>query len=412
LESQWFIGFAVALGIGLLIGVERERRKGDGPQRAAAGIRTFTLASLAGFTAITAGGPILFAVVMFAVSSLVALAYWLTGREDPGLTTEISLILTVLLGGLAPSHPVQAAAIGVATAILLAARLRLHRFVNETLSESELRDGLILAAATFVVLPLLPSQPIDPFGALNPRNIWTTAVLVMGISSAGYVAERLLGPKYGLAAAGLASGFVSSTATIGAMGTRARQQSAVLMPASVGAILSTVATVVQLAIVLGATSVPTLQTLAPALLLGSAAAAAYAIAFGMRRTLPDVPMTETARGRAFSPRTALLFAGTLAVVLLATALVGSRFGTAGIAVTAALAGLVDAHSPAIAVASLVATGHITPPEAVLPILLAFSTNAISKGVLAYVSGGTAFALRVVPGLALVAGAVWLGSLLF
>lgn len=412
METRWFVSFAVALGIGLLIGVERERRKGSGSQRAAAGVRTFTLASLAGLAATLAGGPLLLATATAGAALFVAIAYWSGARDDPGLTTEIALILTLLLGGLSVDHSEQAAAIGILAAILLASRTWLHNFVNRTLSDDELRDGLILAAATFIVLPLLPNQTIDPFGALNPRSIWTTAVLVMGISSIGYVAERLLGPKYGLAAAGLASGFVSSTATIGAMGTRALQQSALLVPASVGAILSTVATVVQLAIVLGATSIPTLQTLAPALLLGGAAAVVYAIGFGMRRRQPDVPSTETPRGRAFNPRTALLFAGTLAVVLLATAIVASRFGTVGIAVTAALAGLVDAHSPAIAVASLVATGQLTPSEAVLPILLAFSTNAISKSVLAFASGGAAFALRVVPGLALVAGAVWSGGLFF
>ena len=365
-----------------------------------------------GLAAMLAGGSLLLATVAAAAALLVAIAYWSGSRDDPGLTTEIALILTLVLGGLCVDHFEQAAAIGILTAILLASRTWLHHFVNQTLSDNELRDGLILAAATFIILPLLPNQPIDPFGALNPRSIWTTAVLVMGLSSAGYVAERLLGPKYGLAVAGLASGFVSSTATIGAMGTRARQQSTLLVPASVGAILSTMATIVQLAIVLGATSMPTLQALAPALLLGGAAALAYAVAFGLWRKQPDVSITETARGRAFNPRTALVFAGTLAVVLLATAMVGSRFGTAGIAVTAALAGLVDAHSPAIAVASLVATGHIAPSEAVLPILLAFSTNAISKGVLAFASGGTAFALRVVPGLVLVAGAVWSGGVLF
>ncbi len=412
LDTRWFVSLAVALGVGLLIGVERERRKGAGLQRAAAGVRTFTLASLAGLAAMLAGGSLVLATAAAAAALLVAIAYWSGPREDPGLTTEIALVLTVLLGGLSVDHSEQAAAVGILTAILLASRTWLHHFVNKTLSASELRDGLILAAASFIVLPLLPNQPIDPFGALNPSSIWTTAVLVMGISSAGYVAERLLGPRYGLAVAGLASGFVSSTATIGAMGTRSRQQVALLVPASVGAILSTVATVVQLAIVLSATSMPTLQTLAPALLCGGAAAVAYAFAFGLLRRQPELTITETARGRAFNPRTALLFAGTLAVVLLVTAVVGSRFGTVGVALTAALAGLVDAHSPAIAVASLVATGRLTPSEAVLPILLAFSSNAISKGGLALVSGGTAFAVRVVPGLALVAGAVWFGGLLF
>lgn len=358
----------------------------------------------------TAGGPILLAVATSAASVLVALAYWSGDRDDPGLTTEIALIVTVMLGGLALENSVLAAAIGVAAAILLATRTLLHGFVKTKLSESELRDGLILAAATFIILPLLPNQPIDPFGAINPRNIWTIAILVMAISGAGYVAERLLGPRYGLPAAGFASGFVSSTATIGAMGSRVRQQPTLLIPASVGAILSTVATVVQLAIVLAATSLQTLWELAPALALAGGAAVAYSIAYGLKRSVANMPAPTQQKGRAFSPYAAILFAAILAVVLLATAVVDARYGSAGLAVTTALAGLVDAHSPAIAVATLVATGHIRASDAVLPIMAAFTTNSIGKIGLAVVSGGPRFAVGVVPGLVLTVVGLWLGGI--
>ncbi len=91
-----------------------------------------------------------------------------------------------------------------------------------------MRDALIFAGATLVVLPLLPNQPMGPYDALNPRSIWIVVILVMAISAAGYILIRLLGARFGLPIAGFASGFISSTATIGAMGTRVRRK----LPAS------------------------------------------------------------------------------------------------------------------------------------------------------------------------------------
>ncbi len=128
------------------------------------------------------------------------------------------------------------------------------------LTESELHDALIFAAATLVVLPLVPDRSMGPYGALNPRSIWLIVILIMAISATGYVAVRMLGAKFGLPIAGLAAGFISSTATIAAMGGRVTKQNDVIAGAVAGAVLSTVATVMQMAIVLGATSLPTLYS--------------------------------------------------------------------------------------------------------------------------------------------------------
>src|SRR5579884_2406459 len=120
--------FAVALGVGLLIGAERERRKGEGPSRAPAGIRSFAISSLAGAVAFSVGGQWLLSIVTVGVFALTALAYWQARSDDPGLTSEIALVLTVLLGGLSMQNPPLAAGLGVATTILLAVRLPLHHF--------------------------------------------------------------------------------------------------------------------------------------------------------------------------------------------------------------------------------------------------------------------------------------------
>jgi uncharacterized membrane protein (DUF4010 family) len=233
----------------------------------------------------------------------------------------------------------------------------------------------------------------------------------MAVSAAGHIATRALGARYGLPVAGLAGGFISSTATIGAMGSRARAHPDLLHAATTAAVLSTVATVVQLTVVLGVTNLPALLAFAPSLAVAGLSAIAYAVAFGVRqKPAADEPADHTS-GRAFSLVTALGFSAMLTVVLVATSVVGARFGTAGLAVTAGLAGFVDVHSAGVAIATQVATGQIESKDSLLPLLVAFSTNSISKAVFAVLGGGIAFAARVIPGLLLVAMCAWLGMLI-
>ena len=403
------LNLVVALGIGLLIGAERERRKGEGSARSPAGIRTFTVTSLAGAVSFIVGAELLLAIVTAGVTTLTAIAYWRGSNDDPGLTTEIALILTVLLGGLSTQQPALAGGLAVIVAVLLASRTRIHRFVRSVLTEDELDDILIFAGATLVVLPLIPDRSMGPYGALNPHSIWVLVVLVMAISGGGYIAVRMLGTRFGLPIAGLASGFISSTATIAAMGARVKATADVMTAAVAGAVLSTIATIAQMAIVLGATSWPTLRTLSIALTGAGLTAVIYGTIFTIL-TLHQKAGEEAKGGRAFNLTTALVFALTLSCIIVAAAALQDWFGENGIILAAALAGLVDAHSAAISVASLVASGKMSAADAVLPILTGLSTNTISKLLLAGTSGDRSFAVRVIPGLILVVLAAWAGTI--
>ena len=402
------VNLAVALGIGLLIGAERERRKGKGPSRSPAGIRTFAVASLAGAISFAAGGEILLAVTTAGAIVLTALAYFRSRSDDPGLTSEIALILTVLLGGLSMRQPVLAAGVAVTLAALLASRTRLHHFVRSVLTERELTDGLIFAGATLVVLPLLPDQQIGPYGALNPRSIWIIVILVMAISAAGYILVRILGNRFGLAIAGLASGFISSVATIGAMGTRAKTTPAVLGAAVAGAVLSTVATVVQMAAVLAATSMAVLRELSIPLFCAGLVAASYGVFFTIK-ALRETEQVDSQAGHAFSFSSAIILALTLSGILVVSAALQENFGEIGVIVGATLAGFADTHSAAVSIASLVAAGKLSSTDAISPILAALSTNTISKVIVSWTSGGRPYALRLIPGLLLVISAAWAGT---
>lgn len=404
-----YASWAVALGIGLLIGIERERRKGEGAKRAAAGLRTFAITSLLGAASMKIGGAVLLSVAAAGVLGLTVLAYYRTHSEDPGLTTEIALVLTLILGGLAIREPLEAAALAVVVAILLAARQPMHRFARDVLTQSELRSGLIFAAATLVVWPVIPGGYFGPFAAVNPRSIWTVVILIMAISAGGYVAVRALGSRYGLPMSGFASGFVSSSATIAAMGARTVAEPAMLGPAVAGAVLSTVATVAQITVVIAATSPATALALAAPLSFAGLAAVLYGLLFAFRPT--DVP-TEASppAGEAFSFKSALMLATVLVLVLIASSALRAWFGDRGLLAAAAIAGFADAHATAVSMATQVAAGKLAAPVACLPILVGFTTNTVTKIVLAVAGGSKAFALRVVPGLVVVLAAAWLGLL--
>ncbi|WP_035626661.1 DUF4010 domain-containing protein [Herminiimonas sp. CN] len=398
------IGLSVALGCGLLIGIDRERRKGSGPHRAYAGVRSFTLASFAGALAHMLH-PALVAAGALLVLTLSVLHYWRDRSDDPGITTELALFATYLLGVNAMENPAVSAAASVIVAGLLAFRSPLHHFSRVSLTESELRDGLLLAGAALVVLPLMPNLPTPWLAGANPRRLWSLVILIMTLQAGGYVALRVGGARLGLALSGLASGFVSSIATIASMGTRCRQQSELLNACVTGALLSNVATFLLLLMVSATLYPAALTALGPSLLSGLVAALAVS-AISLFGHHPSADFAKP-KGRAFSLTQALLFALILTGVTAAVAFAHTHLGQAAVTVGAAAAGFVDVHAAAGSVLSLGASKLLAMPEILLAILIAFSTNACSKMAAAYLAGGTRFAARTGVGLVVIVLATWL-----
>lgn len=401
------LSLAVALGIGLMLGVERERRKGTGPRRAAAGIRTFALVALLGGLAQAVGGVAVVAVTGAFVGIAAVAAYLRSSRKDPGMTTEVALMVSFLLGALAQDEPGLAAGMGVVVALVLAYRDALHRVVRDTLSEQEIHDGLLFAAAALVVLPLVPDEGFGPQDALNPFTVWRLVVIVMAVQALGYVALRVIGPRYGLLLSGFVSGFVSSTATVATMGTRAVEQPPLRRAAVGAAVVSSVATIVLLAIVLAATSVETLAEVALPLVLAGIAAAGYG-ALVAWRVAQRPPPKNVDLGRAFDLKTPVLLAVTVSLVLVLAGVLNEALGQKGVVIGAAIAGFADSQSAAVSASSLVAAGKLSAADAAIPVLAALTTNTVSKAVVAYVLGKRRFAVDVWVGLALMIGAAWAG----
>lgn len=405
LNVLW-LNFAVALGIGLIIGAERERNNGAEKGNAVAGLRTFAIASLLGATSYMINIWLHIA-ILISVMFFVTVAYLKSNDQDPGLTTEISLLFTIILGGLTIVNPSLAASLGIATALLLLAKKRLHGFVIDTVTKSELYEFLILAAATLIILPIVPNAFIGPFDAINPRNLWLIVIFIMTINALGHLALRLFGQRIGLPIVGFVSGFISSIATVGSMGERAKHTPNLCRAAVCGATLSSFATIIQLSMLLVAIHPATLNTLKWPLVFGAVATAIYCLVLTIQ-LLHQRSAHSLVVDKSFSIKTAFWFAGMIAIVLIVSAALMSWFGQKGLIFASGIAGLADAHSPSISVATMAASGKISVASTTVPILVALSINSLSKSVMAIYTGSKTYATQVVLGLVIQVAALWVG----
>lgn len=396
---------AAALGIGLLVGLERERKKlrNDGA-REPAGLRTFAITALLGWGAMHLGGVPLLAAMAIGLSALLAIAYYRASIKDPGLTTEVALLLVLMLGALSLKNPALAIGIGVVQALLQAYREGLHHFVRSQLTETEVRDGLFLASSALVILPLVPDSFIGPYQIINLRTVWMLAVLMMGIGALGHLAIRLAGTRFGLPLAGFISGFASSTATVAAMGERSRREPVTMRAAVAAATMSSATTMLLMTVVLAAIDVRIL----PPLLLPLGCAFLTACAYAAHYSLADHARAEPDQldGHVFDWRLALGAAAVIALVQVVSALFFHWMGNPGVLLSTAVTGFGDVHAAAAAAAVLVSAGKVAPDAVVLPVLVALSTNTCSKCFMAVVAGGWKYASRVMVGLALILMALW------
>jgi uncharacterized membrane protein (DUF4010 family) len=401
---------AVALAIGLVIGAERERRLAeDRNQHQAAGVRTFALTALFGAVLMQLDQPGVLVGGLIVIAALVGISYVVSAHADPGITSEVALLLTFGLGALAQREPRLALSAGIVTAFLLVIRAKLHAVVREVIRETEMLDAITFAAAAIVILPMLPDESIDPWGAINPFVLWRLVVIMMAITSAGYMALRWIGPRYGLAVTGLASGFVSSSATIGAMGARAKEQGGLLPAAVAGAAASTVATFAQLAMLIGVASPELLRAVAAPLIGGGGAAALFALVMALRARRAPIP-DGIEHGRPFRWKPILAFVAVVGAVTLISVLLRAQVGASGALLGAVAGALADVHASASALSAMHATHSIDTAGATLALLAAISTNSVTKIVFAISAGPRRYWLQVVAGVLIALGASWAGML--
>jgi uncharacterized membrane protein (DUF4010 family) len=319
-------------------------------------------------------------------------------------------VLTTLLGALALLSTSLAAGLGVVLATMLHAKAPMHRLAREWLSEREVHDGLILLASALVVLPLLPDRTLGPFAVFNPRKLWLLVVLVMAISALGHVALRAIGNRWGLAVAGFFAGYVSSTAAVAGFGQRVRDTPSVLSPAVGAAMLANLASLSLI--------VPIVLALAPSLLpIVAAPVAAAAVVvlvgglLGIRLGGVDASAIPTRESRMFRFRHALVFAVVVTGVLFVSAALNHWLGARGAITAAVVTALAESHAAVATVANLFAGDVLDATQARWTMVGLLGAGALAKSVIAFVSGGPRYGLRVAVGLvamvAAAAMAVWL-----
>jgi uncharacterized membrane protein (DUF4010 family) len=373
--------FATALLIGALIGIEREKRKADAAELGIGGLRTFILFALigavAGFLSRTLGLSWLVVAAVGVVAGLVLAGYVRVAHARPdsvGLTTEAAAIVVCLLGAMTMLGQRELAiGLGVVTAVVLAYKQPLHGLVAK-LGWDDVFAGLRLLIATFVILPLLPDRPVDPWGALNPRSLWLLVILISSLSLVGYVATRWLGAGKGIALTGLTGGLVSSTAVTLSFARRSRTErsSGTAQALACGILLAwciMFARVVVEVLVVNPGLVP--RVLVPFAVMAGAAAVLAWLFFRRSAAGQDVPLQNP-----FSLTSAAKFAAFFALVLLLVKLVQLYFPSQGIYLVAALAGLTDVDAITLSMAEYAKAND--PGTAIRAIVLAALTNTLVK----------------------------------
>ncbi len=390
-DPDLFSRLGAALAIGLLVGLDRgwQSRDEDGRHLRAAGFRTFALTGLgggiAGALSHVAGSVVLataflgFAGVLLAFRLLQARA-----EQDYSATTLIAALVTFLLGAYATLGDVAVAVGGgVAMTLLLALREPLHRWVR-SLTWEELRAGLTLLAMSFLLLPVLPNRPMDPWQALNPYRIWMVAIMIAGISFGGYLAIRILGERLGVLAAAIAGGIASSTATTVTFARLARIHPGSARLLSAGILIAGAVMVVRIGVVVAVLNATLLPGLVMPILAASVVLCAAAGLLMLGNTATEQP--DLALSSPLDLGTAVRMAALIAVILLATTLARDHVGNSGVLVVALLSGIADVDAITISMTRLARTsGEMT--LALQAIALAGAVNTISKAVLAGWLGG-------------------------
>lgn len=399
--------FATSLSIGLLIGLERERKVD-----AKAGLRTFALVSLLGTLAAMIAGESgsgwILAVGLLLVGAMMIAAVTIDPSEsDPGTTSVVAAMVCYGLGAAVwYGYGKLAVMLSIATTVLLYFKAELHG-ISTSLTRRDLISIFQFAVLSFVVLPILPDRNYGPYDALNPYQVWWMVVLISGVSLAGYAALRIAGTRHGAAMIGMLGGFVSSTATTMVFARHARQRIELLRTATLVVLLANLVVMVRLWLVSALVAPKLLLPLS--IVVGAGLAGGLAITlWGWRRlgAQADLPMPEVSNPTEI--RTALTFGLLYAAVLFLSALLQDVAGSKGLYLVALASGLTDVDAITLSSLRLYNLETLAATPTVTAIALAVLSNLAFKSGLVVIIGGASLARLVLPGMLAIAAGIGTG----
>jgi uncharacterized membrane protein (DUF4010 family) len=396
---------AMALLMGLLIGIEREHSIGIEREPSQkdfpffAGVRTFPLITLFGFLcglAARAGWGWMLPVGLAGVCAI-AVAAFIVWSQGPykGATTEFMTLLAFVFGALtALGYLIPAATFAVVSTLLLSVKAPLHRLA-ESIQEGELYAILKFLVVSVIILPLLPNRAFGPLQALNPRLIWWMVVLISGLSMVGYVLTKFLGARQGIAVTGILGGMTSSTAATFDFSHQARSAGESLARYfALGITIASTIMFVRVVIITAVIYAPLARALTLPIALPFIAGVGISIYLWKRKE-----SEQNAALQVKNPMelwSAIKFGLVFAVVMFVSKAGYHYFGSSGIYVTGVLAGLVDLDAFTISAAHLAQESILAPNTANASILLACATNTLVKGGIAVVLGGRPLSKVIIP----------------
>ena len=403
--------FATALGIGLLIGMERERRPDS-----AAGLRTFSLVAMLGclFALLEerSGSTWLLAVGLLVIAAAMIASNFSAQQEEQyrGFTTEAAIVVTYGLGAAVWfGYTTLAVMLANATTVLLYFKAELKQFSERTTAK-DINSILQFAVLSLVILPILPSEDFGPYNAINPRQIWYMVVLISGLALAGYLALRIIGARHGAAVLGIFGGMASSTATTMMFSRHARDHADLVRMSAIVILIANIMVMIRIAIVS--------SIVAPALAMPVVIVFACGIVPGVALTLyswrilanaGELPMPEVKNPTEL--KTAFSFALLYAVVLLVSAWLQDKAGSSGLYIVALVSGLTDADASVLSSLRLFNLDKIAGGQAVVAVTLALMANLVFKIGLVLSIGGGKLARYALPGLLAIGGGMAVGLLI-
>lgn len=389
--EEFITVIAAALGCGLLIGLERERSKLKHEYKTFAGFRSFAISALLGAVCFLFGIEIgIVGALLIGAISIVSLK---NQPNDPGVTTELAFIMTYFIGALCIWNISLAAGLAVIMTTILIAKQSMHGIASQWITESELRDGIFLLALLLIALPLVPNKPFwGP--VLNPHVILKLLTLILFVQALAHIAKRLLSSKNALLLSSLASGFVSSTATIASLGLEVRSGKANAPTNAGAALMSCVSTLIQTLIIVIGISFAWFKLIIFPTLIALVVLAVWAFIL-LRKAEPSTASPEL-DSRMFSLKEAIIIAGTLTLIQAGVYGLSLSLGDAGLIAGTLLASLFEIHA---AIAAVIVQGepdsaHMTP--LLIAFLGGFAVHALAKSVNSAISGGLRYALAFVP----------------
>ena len=405
-QVDLFLRFGVALAIGFMIGLQREYAFRVKQQELLAGERTFALMALAGSLAAMMAdifdSSLAFLGVIFVVGIFTAIAYFIDAwRGQVGLTTEIAILITVLIGALCYwDHLALAAALGIITTVLLSVKIETDRLVS-VLTREDIFAALQFAVISLVILPVLPKESNlpPPFDVLSPFRIWLMVVFISGINFIGYFAIKFVGPERGIGLTGLLGGLVSSTGVTLGFSERSNRESSLAKPFSLAIMISWTVMFARVLVEVGVLNLELLQLVWPPIAAAGVVGLLYCVYLHLSQRTTEKDTLEFSNP--FDLVSAIKFGLLYAVILLVARAAQLYFGETGVYISSLVSGLADVDAITISLAQLSIEGTVSEVVAAQSIVIATIANTIAKGAIVIIGGAYLLKRALLPGMLLV-----------